>query len=316
MGISLQAAQLLAASVSYRKGTGLRSKKIALFGRQTVHISQLELTEIVYRFDIAQKNLSGIFEKYSKDTSTRNAFGGISDECFFAVLGFEEVVVFDISDYEGADVIVDLTGDIPTKFKAAFDFVYTGGCLDNVFCPASVLRNACDLLNVTGTVVNFEAHAGLIGAYTTFSPEWFHSFFCENQFSQVDTWLLHQKENSKDRFSYATNVYRYTHKFTRNPTFDRVEASLTTPGIWYVGSSATRDSESKMTLAYPVQLQYMPKERDWTKWAQGVSSLQLSLRLKPTETELDEAKRFLPYLSDHFIYEGSLVSQRFTIDRR
>lgn len=46
----------------------------------------------------------------------------------FRVLGFEDIHALDVSDYEGADVILDLAMDhLTDQYRNAYDFIFDGG---------------------------------------------------------------------------------------------------------------------------------------------------------------------------------------------
>lgn len=60
-----------------------------------------------------------------------------------------------------------------TCMESSFDFLYKGGCLDNVFSPAYVLINSSRLLNNNGRVLHYESASRLLGAFTFVTSEWF-----------------------------------------------------------------------------------------------------------------------------------------------
>src|SRR5439155_8100430 len=62
-------------------------------------------------------------------------------EEFLKLLGAEEVVSIDISDYEGASLVHDMNEPIPDRWKGQYDLVFDGGTLEHVFNFPAAIKN-------------------------------------------------------------------------------------------------------------------------------------------------------------------------------
>ncbi len=106
----------------------------------------------------------------------------ISDKCLMHFLGVKSFSTIDVSDYEGADIICDLSQPLPESLYQKFDFIFNGSCLDNIFNPAEALRNISRMLKPNGRLVMIEHGTMANGPYTVFSPGWFFDYFCCNKY--------------------------------------------------------------------------------------------------------------------------------------
>ena len=59
----------------------------------------------------------------------------MTDRALFKSFSTCSVSAVDISDYEGAEIILDLCSDVPEEFHNRFDFIIDAGSLDNIFDP-------------------------------------------------------------------------------------------------------------------------------------------------------------------------------------
>ncbi|MBT3489777.1 MAG: hypothetical protein HON68_09290 [Gammaproteobacteria bacterium] len=208
--------------------------------------------------------------------------------------------VMDISDYEGANIIHDLNDPVPESLHSKFDFLYTGGCLDNVFNPVSLLVNSTNLLKEGGRIAHYETFQGLLGAYLMFSPEWFFSYYAINGFTDVKVYVCHHKDPNITRFDYSTDLYLWQPYFTRNDKFNYYDAAMNTRGIFYTMVIAEKGSSSTSNRM-PVQLQYLDDNTvDWRKKYDTFKESDRGLLKGESESEYT-----LPFNSDHFLYLGS-----------
>jgi SAM-dependent methyltransferase len=117
----------------------------------------------------------------------------IRDVDFFKMLGFSEVKAIDVSDHEGAEIVLDLNADIPSELMGTCDFLVDGSTLDNVFDPITALRNSVKLLKPNGRLClsnfgNYSPHQAGI-PYMIFTPMWFYDYFCVNKFSDCQVYV-------------------------------------------------------------------------------------------------------------------------------
>jgi hypothetical protein len=292
MGIPLQ---VLKAFSNETRSSSCDIKKIALFGRQTVHADSNDLGSL---------GLASLSE-LEPDTYTRHSGSDLySDRSVLkSIFPGSEIDIFDRSSYEGANVLVDLNKPLPSSFHSRYDLVFTGGCLDNVFNPSAALINSSYLLSDNGIVIHYEAAANLIGCFQYFSSEWFHGYYSSNKFSDCKSYLLQHKDPAVSRFKYETNLYVYSPFFVREKAFDYLESGLSMKGLYYNLIIAQKSPESTND-AIPIQLQYIDQDSfDWTS-QQHVFDKNPRLLLKGTTFDQDLGG-ISPLNSSHYKYLGS-----------
>lgn len=125
----------------------------------------------------------------------------LTDVQLFTALGFDEVLAADVSDYEGASIVLDLNaGGVPPDLEQGFDFVYDGGTLEHVFHVPNALANLHALLRPGGRILhslpitNFVDHG-----FYMFSPTLFQDYYGANQYVQhafkihrIEPWDAHR----------------------------------------------------------------------------------------------------------------------------
>lgn len=82
------------------------------------------------------------------------AQGCLSDTSFFSLLGFDEVVSLDVSDYEGVDLVHDFNQPIPDALRERFDVVFEGGTIQHIYDQRQVFENIHDALKPGGRVIH------------------------------------------------------------------------------------------------------------------------------------------------------------------
>lgn len=112
----------------------------------------------------------------------------VTDRCLMNFLGVKNFSAIDVSDYEGADIICDLSQPLPKSLYGKFDFIFNGSCLDNIFNPAEAMRNFSRLLRPKGRLMMIEHGSMFNGPYTIFSPGWFFDFFCYNKYQDCNVY--------------------------------------------------------------------------------------------------------------------------------
>jgi len=206
----------------------------------------------------------------------------------------------DISDYEGANILHNLNYPVDKALHGKFDFVFTGGCMDNVFNPVSLLLNSSNLLKPGGRVAHYETFQGVIGAYLMFTPEWFFSYYAANGFDDVKVYVCHHVEPGVARTDYETDLYLWQPFFNRKQNFNYFDAAINAKGIMYCMVIAQK-GEKSTDDQIPVQLQYL--ESSDNKWPEEFHLYEKNNR--PVITTDLHKDHSLPFNSDHFVYLGS-----------
>ena len=294
MGIIRQTIKALIHEDKYKKING----KFISLGRQSVNVSLKECEKITKKkFDI----------KSGKDYETRHAkkdknFQRITDSELISKTFGTEYYNIDISKYEGAKVIHDMNKPIPKKYFNKYDFIFSGGCLDNIHNPSIALQNTTRMLKKNGRIMHWEAARGLVGHFHFFCPEWFYAYYAINNFTDCKTYLLTQQKFGKGRFDYHTDIFEWRPSFTRKRNFNYFDSSKTHNGIHYVLVIAEKNSKSTFNKI-PTNLQYLDDSKtfDWRKMQKKFDNS----KRKILKTKVFKKNIGLPYNTDHFKYCGS-----------
>ena len=110
------------------------------------------------------------------------AAGCLDDRSFFRLLGCARVESSDVSDWEGADHILDLNLPVPAELRGRFDTVFEAGTLQHVFDLPQVFANLHALVREGGRVIHGMAPSTnhVDHGFYMFSPTLFHDFYTAN----------------------------------------------------------------------------------------------------------------------------------------
>jgi hypothetical protein len=185
MGITLQHADIIVREHKFRS----LPRTVHLLGRQTVLFTYEQALTL-----LSKHKLRPVETKIELDKRTRGAVVTeqhfITDTTFFGLLGITDVRAIDHSDYEGADIIVDLNQPIPQHLAGSVDFIFGGSVLDNIFDPAMYIKNLARLLRPGGRLVDQNIGSFHHHAYVLVSPAWLLDFFVLNKFCDCKVYLL------------------------------------------------------------------------------------------------------------------------------
>jgi len=108
--------------------------------------------------------------------------GCLSDRSFFRRLGFSEVESSDVSDWEGADRILDLNEPVPAELRGRYDVVFEAGTIQHVFHQPRVFENVHALLAEGGRAIHGMAPSSnhVDHGFWMYSPTLFHDFYTAN----------------------------------------------------------------------------------------------------------------------------------------
>ncbi len=269
-------------------------------GKQTVHADSSALIKLFeeygVRTDFLRKNLVR-----SKDKQTRLASDLILDHDLMASLGDVNYNCLDVSNYEGANIICNMNGTIPPEFVGKFDYIFDGSVLDNVFDPATFIKNAARLLRPGGRIILCNHSSAYPGAFVTPSPEWYYSFFAANGF--VDCKVYSAKAVPHEgRFPVHVDLYHWRPSFTRNPKYSYLTACRDVETYTFCYVIAEKGPESTCD-EMPIQMQYLGYGApDWRLKEKDFDS-------HPRPLIRGERHDGVPAIfmeSDHFAYMGRL----------
>jgi hypothetical protein len=192
----------------------------------------------------------------------------VTDRSIFHALGIDSVRALDVSPYEGAEVVHDLNRPLPDNLKAIADFIVDGSTLDNVFDPATTLRNYAQLLRPGGRLVAVNALNMRDGAFTICSPDWFLDYFVGNGFSDCKVYVCAGFAGSYNSY-WLDTVYIASQKPSR----------LVFPTMWwgYYTLVFAEKGPASTTECVPTQQTYRSPE-EWTRYAAQLSVVNRSRR--------------------------------------
>jgi SAM-dependent methyltransferase len=185
MGLPLAVAEFLFFENSYSPIVG----DVGFIGRQTTLLTEKALETLRLRYGVSTPSSFSL--QYDSETNAFHDYGDhklITDRCLVSLFGGKYLSI-DVSDYEGADVIVDMSFPIPSEHYERFDFIFDGSCLDNIFNPAQAIMNMSKMLRPGGRLVSINHGTHINGPYTVFSPGWFFDFFVANKYRDCKVYL-------------------------------------------------------------------------------------------------------------------------------
>ena len=185
MGISNANTALLLAA----KAAGIKFGRMATFGKQMFWPTTEGLERILPAFGVrAAPNI------------LRDQMGSDGDR-FLKFLGAESVTSFDVSGYEGADVVHDMNEPLPAVWHEAFDSLYDGGCIEHIFHVRQVVENIMSLVKPGGAFIGCTVGNNLMGhGFYQFSPEFYFRVFSAANGWEVVGILLCEHEKVPPQF--------------------------------------------------------------------------------------------------------------------
>jgi SAM-dependent methyltransferase len=168
MGVDLSTVKLLL----WGKNLGVKFNRTVTLGRLGLVSTPNELRTTMndFGFAISPEQLNRCF--------IREPFREVFADEFLRVLGAEEYVSVDRSDFEGANFLHDLNEPFPEKMRGQFDFILDGGTLEHIFNYPAALKHSMALLRPGGHFLTAAPANGHMGhGFYQFSPELFFRIF-------------------------------------------------------------------------------------------------------------------------------------------
>jgi len=162
-------------------------KSVLLLGRQTMPFGIETLEALAKKWNLSVGKVE--FDSQTQFAKLNQTNKWITDKTFFQMLGVEHIRAIDHTDYEGADIILDLCEPIPPEYEGQFDFIFNGSVLDNVFDIASALLNIGRLLAPGGRVVHVETATTCAYSYSAISPSWFFDYATVNNWADCKVYM-------------------------------------------------------------------------------------------------------------------------------
>ena len=159
----------------------------------------------------------------------------VTDKELFRQFGFEEVVSLDVSDYEGADFVLDLNlAETPSELQSNFDTVFTGGTLEHIFNPGHGLAHALRSLRPGGILIHVApADRWPDHGFYQLSPELMFSLCHANKLAPLESLLVKIDPKSDawnvdcvlpgETIHHSESLVRHLHFFAAQKAHDDLE---------------------------------------------------------------------------------------------
>ena len=234
---------------------------VHLLGRQTVYLTVEGAGTLIRACGVEPQDAL-----VELDVETRGAAalqgGFVSDRMFFAMLGVKKVIAIDHTDYEGAEVIIDLNVPLPETHVGSVDFLFGGSVLDNIFDPATYMVNVSKLLRPAGRVFDQNVISQVHHAYLLVTPAWLLDYYVVNRFRNLQIYIAEQAAGG------------FVHMYGVLATGNEIVSDFGPPrgslplGVIVIAEKAV-DSTSDIL---PIQDQYR-SEPDWVHYRTCVQAL-------------------------------------------
>lgn len=99
-------------------------------------------------------------------------------DAFFRKLGFDNVSSMDISSFEDASIVQDLSGELTDELLGRFDVIYDGGTVEHIFNAPKAFANIDKMLKPGGVLIGHSPCNGWPNhGFYQFTPELVFSFW-------------------------------------------------------------------------------------------------------------------------------------------
>jgi hypothetical protein len=213
---------------------------VLTLGRQCVYATYPQLVSICRQEGVAPLELPA-----GEVTTTNipswlgtNLEKNTSDAAVFRVLGADQVLALDYSDFEGAELAADLNQPLPPDLHHRFDVVVDSGTLEHIFDTRAVLMNVGNMLRPQGRVIhlspcnNYANHG-----FYQISPTLLIDYYRANGYRDIRAWVAAETDRQ-----YATSSWDLYELDTQNqPVLMTSRGRLTTLVVAEKQESSTVD---------------------------------------------------------------------------
>jgi SAM-dependent methyltransferase len=213
MGIAPYVAEAIIREHKYRAIRG----DVLLLGRQTMQFSPEHAAEMIRAAGLVPGALSDEDSVVDRQTWRAEGQTYIRDDAFFRLLGVSAIHALDHSDYEGAEIIHNLSRPITPNLENSADFILDGSTLDNVFDPTTAIQNVARMLRPGGRFLSVNMQSFHSDSYALVSPYWYLDFFAVNRFEDCRVYVTTHGERGE------LNVYATDPTARRDRAFRTVE---------------------------------------------------------------------------------------------
>lgn len=181
-----------------------QGKSILMLGNQFPWVNRDMLREIFQRceFKYNRQILDLDDPDYGED--------GLDSYELFHLMGFSKVLSLDISSYEGADIIFDLSKDLPEDLVGQFDYIYDGGTLEHIFNVPKALNNIGAMCKIGGIIIHdVPCNNWIDHGFYSFSPTAFIDYYQVNKYKINNIFLIGVQNLSLEQVNVISPDCRY-----------------------------------------------------------------------------------------------------------
>ncbi len=195
---------------------------VLLLGRQMIFGRDIDVAWAIKEQDIeplkvdlyqSTPNIPGLdvgkYGQYTNDVYT-----------FKMLLGDVEVDALDISDYQGANLIVDLEKKLPRKLLNRYGLIIDAGTLEHILDVKTAVSNLINCLKPGGHIIHMSPSCGYLDhGFYQFSPSFFYKFYSDFGLNIIDMTIVEQpirRTNHKQWNFFKWDPSLYRKKFISN----------------------------------------------------------------------------------------------------
>jgi SAM-dependent methyltransferase len=166
--------------------------KVLTLGQQSVYGTVPQVENIFRRRGVAMKPLAPGFDTSNKIPAWKGTWWdrNTNAQTVLTLMGAKEVVVTDVSDYEGATLLLDLNNPVARDLDQQFDVILDIGTIEHIYDVPAALENLSRMLKVGGQLILILPASNAIDhGFYCFSPTLLYDYFKANGFDNFDCYL-------------------------------------------------------------------------------------------------------------------------------
>jgi hypothetical protein len=268
MGIGADLVEPLIREHLYRPITG----DVVTIGRQSIYFTPTDILALLREHGVPIDGIDPTSIELDENTIDRlPGFESrvlISDRALFRFFGISNLHALDVSSYERADIIHDLSLPITPALREIADFVIDGSTLDNTFDPARTLKNYAALLRPGGRLLSLNAFSSWDTPYCIMPPLWYLDYFVMNGFADCKAYVVAFVSDNKKNVFWHDVDFLYTER--------RRMGRFVSPYHMFSVIFAEKAATSTVDRV-PIQQDYRSTE-DWVIFLQNLDAIRHSSR--------------------------------------
>lgn len=279
---------------------------VILIGRQTVYFTPEAILDLLKEHGVDTKHLKpSELETGGGSTVNLPGYNGtklITDSELFRLIGVPKILALDHSDYEGAEIIHNLTTPVPPNLEGCADFIVDGSTLDNVFDPAMVLRNFAKMLKPGGRLITTNMYSNFYEPYVILPPLWYFDYFTVNGFIDCKVYIIVFGSDDPQGTQSNTNVFTLDIDALVDPA--RTISAFSSPRMMATVVLAEKGPNSSSDVM-PSQQHYR-SAAEWEAYRQNLAPIKRNTRphLARTNGDID----FFDIRGGHLFMDSNFVA--------